>query len=465
MTTDQAEHSRFVRARQRDRTGCMIGFREDLVPTLPEVGVDKVRLSVSGSWQATSGNGVGLFENALHLAGVNWFNARQLTPSGRPNRATAELSQRHNRSTIGECNVVVRSVDRNRGTIGIELSVNPTRTLAHLLARSDVPDGEQDFWGAIVDLPPVVFFERAETGTIPPSLDNGRDNWLPPSRVMRERIGRDVWERFLPIFCDQVRQFCNLLLTEFPVATANEPDNVMLTPAGRVSVAWGGVRVSTIECYFERFHSQAVAATRWGGHALLAADHSVEFWRYIPEASSFHREMDRFSIGVKLTDRTRLAIYAKRRDRLRFEVRRIGKGDYSRLSSPADGHGRMVDIMNQERANLIGAVQWGAVGKMLAGPDYPTVHDTGELIDQICAAARGEAPVIAATLKALLLEGAVSETNAPQQVIQQLLRRGVVEHVRIRRRDLNGMPKRYALTAPYRDIHISFADGHCRSNN
>lgn len=453
MTGNIADRSRFIRARQRDRDASMVGFSADLMPTLAQIGIDKLEVSVAGHWISHPGNGEAMFRNRLTLPEVQWFNIPQRSPQS----MTVSMSRNRNGSTISECQVRISSIRNEHGTIHVTLSVNPTRTFAHLLARFGNEMSPAELWEEIASLSPVSFFAKADAGLIAPSLD-GSDNWLPAPRYVRESLGSDPWERFLPIFCDRLRRFCNALQMEAPFDPVNEPTNRMSSPSGEVSLHWGEVRIASIETYFERYHRQAISTVRRGGNALLAADHAVDFWRYVPEASSFHRENARFSISLKLKDRLRLAIYAKLRDRLRFEVRRKGKGDYSLLGSPTDGNMRLLDILEQERRILIGAARWDAIGELLAGPDQPQMADIETLIEQVCASCETDANLAAEILNRLLFDGAITEADAPPAIIGILQKRGIVGRRLIRLRDQNRRSRRFSLTAPYLDVHLAMID-------
>lgn len=453
MTDNTTDRSPFIRARQRNRAASLVGFSANLMPMLGQVGIDKLEMSVAGDWVSHSGTGDAMFRSRLTLPEVQWFNAPQRSPQ----HMLVSMSRNRNGSTISECKVRISSTRHERGPIHISLSVNPTRTLAHLLARFGNELSPTELWEEISRLSPVAFFAKAEAGRISPSLD-GSDNWLPATRYVRDRLGDDPWERFLPIFCDRLRRFCNALLMEAPVDPANEPTNRMPSPSGDVSLHWGAVRIASVEAYFERYHRQAISTVRRGGNALLAADHSIDFWRYVPEASSFHRENARFSISMKLTEKLRLAIYAKLRDRLRFEIRRKGKGDYSALGSPTDGNMRLLDILQQERRILIGAVRWDAIGELLAGPDHPQIADIETLIEQVCASCGQDANLAAETLNSLLFDGALVEADAPPAIIEDLQKRGIVERRLTRVKDRNRRARRFSLTAPYLDVHLAMID-------
>lgn len=462
MIDNEGARSRFIRARQRDRNSSMIGFASDLSPTLEQVGVDRLMVSITGQWSSSAPNGRSLFDNALHFPEVPWFNRASYTPSTRPNSVSLAMSRRSNTSTISKCEFKAWPLNGRSGQFKVGLSLNPTRTLAHLLARFGEGGREADqrgnegFASFLRSLPPSSFFLQAEPNCISPSLD-GSDNWLPPTRQVADQVGRDFWPIFLQIYAYQVRSFCVSLLCMLPSSTVEETVDLIGLNGGSARLDWSEIRVPQIECYIERYHRDAIATVRRGGWAVLSADHSAELRAYSGDAT-FTRENDRFAIGLTISDRYKLAMYAKRADRIRFEVRRIGKGNYSDLRPATTPTMRMLDIIEHERAQLLTRVGWSDVGELLAGPDHPQLHDLAELIEQVASAVDSDAAIMSAVLKALLLEGALSEGSANHNCIQRLVRQGVLERARVRRRDINNRSTRYVLRAPYRDIHALLAD-------
>lgn len=460
MPDDGEQHSPWVRARQRDPNSGMIGFVAALSPRLNDVGVDRFQITVTGRWQSTQSNGRSLFENAFYLPQVDWFNRPQRTPSGRNASRFVSLSKRQNTSTINACDIAVRRINTSEGLVQLDLTLNPTRTLAHLLIRaSQLSDIRPEWSGLLSDvlqrLPVVEFFARAD-GDLLRALD-GSDNVLPPTRQVRERLGDDFWTSYLAIFAAKVRHFCIHLLSEFPnVQTEGAVDRISL-PDGEVVVDWAEIRVPQIECYFERFHRDAIMAVRRGGWAVLAADHSSEMRMYADRAT-FSRDNARFAVGLPLDDAHKLAIYAKLPDRVRFEVRRMGKGNYTDLPPPISPTSRLTDILNHEREQVLGTIRWPSIGELFAGPDRPQLHDLEHLLEQLRWAAEGDADLLATLFKSLLIEGGLSDDGVPARAIQHLVQQRVIARVRIRRRDINNRTRRYALTAPYRDVHVLLSD-------
>lgn len=462
--------ARLVRAPQRDPSSSLLGFSPKRPPHIDQVGVDKVTVSVTGRWQSHFSNGWPLFENSLYIPDADWFNRPARTANPNSTSRTVTLSSRRNterqgaanRSTLGACKIEAKRLNLRSGPVQIDFTLNPTRTLRHLLARAADPDDDcvrqdQDFISVLRALPVVEFFARANEYSIERSLD-GNDNWLPPTRYVRQRVGANFWGSFLPVFFEQVRALSLTLLSEYVVSPQSEgPLDTVALPGGVIAVDWSEVKVPTIECYFERYHRDAVGAVRRGGWALLAADHSAEIATY-PDQASFTRDNDRFALGLPLSDVYDLAIYAKRRDRIRFEVRRKKRGRYLDLPRPITALMRLLGIVELERENLLSAVRWDDLGELLEGPDQAGLHDLRDMIDLIHSVVGDDAAELTLVLKALLTEGSVSEAEVGNRVIRRLVDRRVLQPLRIRRRDLNDRVTRYALVAPYRDIHRLLAD-------
>lgn len=460
MSDGDGESRRWIRARQRDPNSSMVGFDASLSPRLQDIGVDRLQVSITGRWRSSSENGWSLFENALHLPQVDWFNRPERPPN--PNSASRNvgLSKRRNGSTISACTIALRRLNTSDGIVQIDLTLNPTRTLSHLLARytgdhSSDDRVDLDLLDELRGLELTDFFRQTDEADVGRSLD-GSDNVLPPTRQVREQLGDDFWSTFLPLFVDRVRHLCVALLSEYPSVETDEQIDRITLPDGMVMVDWSEVKVPQIECYFERYHRDAITAVRRGGWAVLATDHTSAIQTYADQIS-FSRDNDRFAIGMPLNDIYRLAIYAKLRDRIRFEVRRVGKGNYSGLPAHPSGS-RLLDIIEHERARALNASNWQNLGELLAGPDRPQIQDLAHMIEQVGLAVNGDADVMTAILGALLIDGSVSENTAPRDVIRRLSDGGIIERSRIRHRDINNRVTRYILTAPYREVHALLTD-------
>ena len=469
MTGIRDGRTPFIRAGQRDRSSSMIGFAPERVPIISEVGVDKLSVTFVGHWHSRLGNGWPLFENALYLVEEeDWFNrpARSANPNTTSLRTT--INKRRKSSTIKECAITARKLNQRNGDVLIDLTVNPTRTLAHLFARAESllassHAGHQDLLTILAALRPAQFFASAGEGVIEPSLD-GSDNWLPPMRSLRQQLGSDFWPRYLGVFFEQIRRLCLSVLSEYPqVETIGTVDHLRMgasggnAPDGVLTIDWSDVRIAEHECYFERFHSEAVLTVRRGGWALLAADHSAEM-RVYSDPVTLNRDNGRFTIGLTLHGSYKLAIYAKRPDRIRFEVRRKGKRGHSDLPVPTTPGAQLLNIIQREREHLVSGVIWTNLGELLAGPDYPQLHDLARLIEQVSWAIADDQSAFAPVLQTLLVEGAITADASNKRVVQRLVRASVVQRVRLRPRDANKRDRRFALKAPYRDIHRLLAD-------
>lgn len=444
------------RARQRDPDGLMLGFEQGLSPALHEVGVDRMDISVSGRWSSPRSM-TEFFSNRLQIVENRWLNV----PVAREGATTVELTQRssQNTSTISNLSIRVSARAGQIGSIKIKIGLNPTRTLHHLLAYFEQGEGEAD--GPLLDrlslLSPLEFFSKSSRATeMAVSLDGG-DNFLPDVSLARRLVHVDFWPTYLEVFCEQLRRLCELILSETGAALDEG-----LSSNERLELDWAEVRVPQIECYFERYHRSAVWAVRQGCWHLLAADHSATVRSYEGDWSAV-RDNRRFAASLPLTSGCHLAIYAKLHDRLRFERRRNGRGNYIRLARNRTGMARLLAIIQMERQSLIDGVRWGEIGEIFSGPDEAAVPDFLLLIEQVEAASRGNAATFGHLLKSLIIEGAVVRPRAGPTLdlggpIRELQERGVIDRARIRPRDLNGRDTRYALRSPFREIHSLFVE-------
>lgn len=443
----------------------MRGFDPKLDPSLIEIGIDRLQVQVKGTFALTNGSFGQFAETLLHQPDLGWFNR----PGGTGSFRSVDWSARA-QSSIREMSATLRSTTQNRGTAKLEATLNPTATMAHCIKRYQAERPHSSFLDYLRGLPPGNFFALADDAQehFVQSLD-GRDNWLPPPSDLGELMDRDYWPAYLAIFVAQLRQLVLQVFSEpqnVSVSTSGARDTVR-SSNGWVEIEWDRVSVPQIECYFERFHSTATLAVRRGGWAVLSADHSAHLKRYIGNAR-FERDNDRLSVSVPLTDTRWLSIYAKLADRMRFEVVRKGKGDYSALPLPEAPIQRLFEIIALERGNTLVAVRWPSIGELFAGPDYPDIHDLQVLIRHIARAAGDNETLLSDLMTKLLYDGSIEErwaisSREHRTATSALKAAGVLEKNAIRRRDMSktgrqGRRPRLHLTAGYRDIHILFTD-------
>lgn len=442
MTTRQA----IIRVRQRDRSGQLAGFDRNLVPHENEWGIDGITINLGGNWQsAPTATATDLFHSCLSLPGANWF----CLPERRGSQL--ELSTRTPvPCTLGSLTLIAKGISHPTGSLTVEIKANPTRTLAALLSRF----GEQEGFASLLEaLPPVDFFTNAPPNVIPASLD-GSDNWIPNPSVARGLLGRNLFGVFLPIYVGQLQALLGTLIAEhedgwrFSGCTQVAPSAL-----GQINLNWADVRVPQLECYFERFHARAIDAVRYAGMAFLTQDHRSQVRRYSGDVD-LQREADCFRIAMPAGATRKLIVYAKRADRIRFEVRRDGRGRYasSRSTQPGD---RLLEIIRQERRHAEASCRWSEIGQQFDEADTPTAGDLIALISAILKALGVSSEPASSIMRRLLVDGGLSPSvmpDLPRGLVTRLLAAGIIRRTRLRSRDLRGSGERYSLRPPYNDL-------------
>lgn len=450
ITIAGPERRLFVRARQRSRTA-LRAFASPLLPLIEEVGIDRWQLSVTGQWRTTNNVDELTPQQIAELLTippieVDWFRAPERTRYG------MKLSSRSKtNSTLGEMVFKVESRGGHNGTLSAWLkNANVTRALSHLLSEH----GEtSDFLSVIRALEPFDFFSRS-SHFISRSFGGGGDNWLPDADLVRRCLGADPFGAFLPVYVDQLHRLVASVLST-PVAgpfVRDGTDVIVEDDEVTSRWQWGDVRVPQIECYFERHHARAIGTVRMAANVALDSLDKVDARRYDPMNSDFvERTGDCFSISTQLNERYRLKIYAKGRSRIRFEVVRVGKGDYGSIHQ----QDRLLAIMNLERQNLLSQARWSTVGQFFNEQRSPQLNDLARLcslIADVCVAHR----VPIEPILARLLEDGGACSNAdglvPDAILLKLHRIGVVDRQIVRRQDHRLPEKRYTLSSEYRNV-------------
>lgn len=450
------EQRRFiVRARQRSRSA-LRAFDRNMMPEIDEVGIDGFKMSVAGTWRAgrsTHPDAItpdGFFELLCTVRSeVDWFRVPQ-----RRSTSLIIMTRSNASSTLGHLKIEVKGRQGSQGAITVGLKGNPTRTLAHLLAEHGQAD---DFMLRIARLDPFTFFGLS-SNPVDRCLGASTDNWLPDADQALQRLGPNPFGAFLPTFVTQLQSLvCSLLTPTFSgtVAGVDGCDVVIAEPGVEVRLRWGDVRVPQIESYIERHHSQAIAAVRTAATCALGDLDQVLIHRY-PRLNSewVERQEDCLSVAYPLNDRYRLVIYAKSPARIRFEVRRHGKGDYASAPPPTRPPDMLLSIMDIERQNLLTASPWANVGAMFDEHPVPMLGDLTRLCGLVAEACIvHEVNDVKAVLARLLEDGGLTvdeRSDIPRSFVQSLRDLGVLRRMILRRRDHRRPGKRYTLAPEYR---------------
>ena len=435
-----------IRARQRSRTA-LRAFSNNLIPALIEVGIDRVQISVSGSWHTRS-----LAEYREMVIGgtdfADWFR-RTVTKNSfttLQTRSTPPCTLGSVRARLGHPNGIPTYLN-------FSLTANPTRTLAHLLAEHG---GRDDFVSFIARLRPAQFF--AMTDNFLPRGRGTLDNWVHNADLLFDCLGDDPFGQFLPIYVQQLKQFAAELFAPTLTARIEEVgENIrVIDDIATISLLWGGVRVPQIETYFERHHSQAIAAVHSFATRALANLNHATVRRFEVLASYFvERVDDGLLVGSNLTDLHRLAIYAKDKSRLRFEIRRNGKGSYPSIRHSTDPANHLLGIFELERQNLLSQCRWPHVGEMFDEPSRPSIADLSSLCSIIAEACQSEGVPPRPIFHILLEEGGVLRRGSevmPERLVARLFAAGVLNRSSIRQRDINRPRHWLALREEHRVV-------------
>lgn len=441
----QAPRRRFVRARQRDRADAFPGFDRTFAPRLFEWCIDRFTFTLHGSWRTDEGSGQTLFENRFDDPIAPWL----CVPVGTGYKRSV-VTRKVSSFTVGRIAIVATGCTRQEGRIAVEATVNPTRTLSALLLQYG---DREDFVHAISELDALTFFRRPpSTNRLPLSLD-GNDNYLPSRPSARHALPPDPFEQFMPIYLSKMRSMIGRAIAAVAGEVENDGTEQVFSPAhAEIRINWGAVEVPQIESYFERYHSRAVAAVRTAGVAVIDGD-PRPLLRLYPHEPDFERHADCYRVSLTATDRHRLIIYAKTAERIRFEVKRHGRGRYDGIGAGTAPDHRLLGILFQvERPEANRLLDWLEIFRQFDEPDAPALGDLVELIASILRAANGDEREARTLVERLFVDGGLSPDLYPEidaAAIRALSRAGVIAPTSLRSRHRAGQRRRYALTSDY----------------
>lgn len=467
-----------LRARNRGRMGLQ-RFNTDLCPSLHEMAVDRVRLKVSGRWAARGPRSEMLnrFQDYLQYIGTADPVFERVGTRGRRSfltiRKTAPLTLRGNIT-------LVRDLDAPNNLF-VNLDVNPTRTLEHLLQQYG---HRRDFAVAVAEMLPVEFFQRSPAPRI---ASGGSENFISYVSLARLRLGNDIFGSFLPIYVGQLRAWVEQTLfwgeyhhlfrhtngvteiaTYFGDPSEARPEDFV------VRLDWSQVSLNLTEVYFERHHGQAHLAVERLARSSLAGLRDVHVRRYdndpdeletadaddgeqgMPLAAGVldhvRRAHGELSVSGKLTSDRRYTIYAKNDGRLRFELKYDGLPLAHDFPTDVDPSTPLISRLEAARQAAMSDMRWANVGAYCTELPRSAPDAMADLIEAVDGAV-GDEPTIstASIIRELLTSGGLTEDAEllPRPVLERLERRGVVEHRPMRNRGARGSGRRYLLAPAY----------------
>jgi hypothetical protein len=442
----QTPRKHFVRARQRDRDSAFPGFDRNLPPRRYDWYVDRFTFTVRGQWETSTNTGQTFFEQRFFDPAERWLRA----PTGSGHRRSV-VTRFVSPLNVGAIKIEATGCTQRRGHIVVHASVNPTRTLSSLLIRFGA---HPNFSDHIASLDELAFFRSPSSlDRLPRALDGG-DNYVPSSPSLRSLLPPDPFLRFLPIYLGQLRALLARAISSAPGEEYDDgTEQVFGEPGNLIRLNWGSIEAPQIETYFERYHGRAVAAVRTAGASILDGDRRT-LLRVYPNDADMERRADCYRVALRVNDRYRLVVYAKTEDRIRFEMRRHGRGRYSGLPAMRRPDDRLLGILlSVERDEAERLVDWLEIFRQFDEPDAPAVGDLVELVGLVIRAADGDEVQARLLIDRLIADGGLSPgyvRHIGRRTINALVRFGVIFPIEFRRQRLSsGQQRRYVLTAQY----------------
>ena len=215
-----------------------------------------------------------------------------------------------------------------------------------------------------------------------------------------------------------------------------------------------------------------MAAVKLAGLSIIHGDQR-SLLRLYPGIAQFEREGACFRVGITVIKGTELVVYAKTRSRIRFEVRRNGRGRYTSLARsvglarhPSD---RLLGIIFAiERDDAISRIAWPDFFSRFNEPDQSTVADLIEVIGQVVRATDGSDAQVRSLLAKLIMDGGIClsiDEGVTDQAVQRLSRAGLLKPVELRRRRPADQHRRYELADDYRWLRENLEASFVTSND
>jgi hypothetical protein len=417
--------------------------------------IDRIKIGVSGAFgdPSSSEDAGRLFDRYKQLllkrAAVPASDWK--APSGTSNSASRVELKSNPNTTISHGAINIRWA-RDATAIRINLTLNPTRTLCHMLA--EIGD-RADPIGRLAALTPNEFFATSRSLQQLQTLD-GNDNMIANWSDARSKLGSDFPTLFLEVFEAQLQRW---------VADAVAPESVgfsaptmggIVTAADgeeRLRLFWDRLTILSAEAYFERRHASAAnlldRLTR-----DLPAGHTSSKWRRYGQNEIGERWEGTEVVGLDVTQTVQQKYYAKTNDRVRIET------TYTRAVRNALRLNRN-DLVSEGfcalslalRRDTITRCQWDAFCNLCAEPKRATLQEAAQLFATVAVSANeldvDPTPVLAALLSTGGVDATHDDGRAPPKLLRKLERLGVLKRKNLRRRNQPNAPVRYRLTSDW----------------
>lgn len=431
-------------ARERNRHGISRYLGEPAAGPLAAM-FDRVSLKVSGSVAYADTASLSAYAEAIgspsfllgrpHISGKRW-----------------QCSERGgDKTTISRCKMALWYSEDRPAQFSLELTVNPTRTLTHLL--------DAHTYAELASLSPRAFFTAQASPAAAEITLDGRDNMVADFRAFSGTVAQTRLQRvaeFLTLF---ERNLLSLMLEEMcPPSLGFEEIGAEGGQSRRnerlqVSLHWADLTVSQAEVCWEWHEPEAVSQAHALAEMAFLSARSTDI-SFFPLAG-IARELGSPSVRIPLNNGIDLAIYAKARERLRFEVRykaKLGEKLRNKLRPRPHSLVRWFDLIREDAHPR---VPWQRLDDALSISHPPDTDLLADLLDGIATAARTNAQVRRDLLLNLLRHGGVTSTGPkgafPEGVMKRLAATGVVEHIRLVPRDAS-RGRRYSLARRFQSL-------------
>jgi hypothetical protein len=446
-------------ARERYKSG-MRSLDWDVAPNADEAFIDRVRISVSGSVQYLTEDGDDRYRALLNggPSGSFLHADYRIFGTGHSVRPGFRMKVMKGSSILWGELKLSPLFGRDGCRLQLDLQLNPTRTLSHLLGRYSIEDIESLDAAAFFALDPAPVATAisldandnmvADFAAFSGTFFHTRTSYIRRFLAAYERALKDALIEHL---CPVQQGF---------IVGDDCDDIVARSDFCSVQVGWSELSVGQCEVYWERQTTSALDVVRHLADGALAAARSCEVTAH-PMAGdvTMERELDALSVRWPLTPRRNLtlAIYAKSRDRVRLEVRYHEKIPSEVRDGIRRERGRMFEWLESLRRDASGRIQFEGLRRLLEPAAPPSVTALCDFIEALDAACNQVADTRRRVLELLLTTGGISVppsgAEVPPGVVDHLRRAGVVERVRLVGRELRGS-RRYRLTEKFRGLRL-----------
>lgn len=446
-----------IRPQQRGRDG-LPPLALSNPPRIEDVMIDRIKIRVSGSFgHASSADDAGaLFDRykSILLERASEETSNWKAPTGK-SRSTSRASLRPSgHSTIKDASITIRWA-REAVNIGLNVTVNPTRTLVHRLAEIEQTD---DPMAMLAALAPNDFFAVSQALQQLQTLD-GNDNAIASWSSARSILGDDFATQFLRVFAEQLRRWAidAVAPERFGFASQSAHDGILANSGSDyLRLFWHHLTVLSAEVYFERRHAQAVNLLDRLSRDV-AAGHLASEWRRYGHNEIGERREGTEVVGLELNIPIQQKYYAKTNDRVRIETtytRAIRNTLRQTLRDPTQGG--FWQLCHALREDTIERCQWDEFADLCAEPKRATLQEATQLFVTVSVTAHKMGIDPTEVLSALLSTGGVDATVADEPKLPKLLKKlerdGVLRRKNLRRRRQPNAPIRYRLNSDWMDV-------------